>query len=143
MIAATLVLAVCDSAVAGADPAAPAPGLKTTMDHDGTFVVGADIVPGTYSSAGPVGSGTCYWKRMSSPTGGEILDNAISKQPQVVEILPTDAAFKTRGCQTWQVSDAAVPGGVPPLLAGIQLRQYMDYLNSRAPQAGAQPVPAG
>ncbi|MDT7765931.1 MAG: hypothetical protein QOC63_5351, partial [Mycobacterium sp.] len=33
------------------------------MNADGTYTVGKDIQPGTYSSAGPVGNGACYWKR--------------------------------------------------------------------------------
>src|SRR5947208_10980310 len=65
-VAAMLVLAGCGApaGVALADPApAPAPGPKTAIDADGTYVVGKDIQPGTYSSAGPVGGGACYWKR--------------------------------------------------------------------------------
>ncbi len=42
--------------LAGADPE-PAPTPKTAIDSDGTYAVGIDIAPGTYSSAGPVGDG--------------------------------------------------------------------------------------
>ena len=61
-------LAVADPAPAPpapapAPPAAPAPGhgatpapAKTTIDHDGVYNVGTDIVPGVYTSAGPVGT---------------------------------------------------------------------------------------
>lgn len=38
--------------LAGADPE-PAPTPKTAIDSDGTYAVGIDIAPGTYSSAGP------------------------------------------------------------------------------------------
>lgn len=86
--------------LAGADPE-PAPTPKTAIDSDGTYAVGIDIAPGTYSSAGPVGDGTCYWKRMGNPDGA-LIDNALSKKPQVVTIEPTDKAFKTHGCQPWQ-----------------------------------------
>src|SRR5690242_18122709 len=80
--------------VAGADPEpspappspspapSPAPAGKTTIDKDGTYAVGSDIAPGIYSSAGPVGNGTCYWKRIGNPDGN-LIDNAISKKPQV------------------------------------------------------------
>lgn len=79
------------------------------MDHDGTFTVGTDVVPGIYSSAGPVGTGTCYWKRMANPDGA-LIDNAISKKPQVVQIDAGDKAFKTSGCQPWQLTpDATLP----------------------------------
>src|ERR1700720_4937803 len=90
--------------VAGADPdPSPPPAPKTTIDHDGTYAVGSDIAPGTYSSAGPVDNGTCYWKRLGNPDGN-LIDNALSKKPQVVQIDPTDKSFKTSGCQPWQLT---------------------------------------
>jgi hypothetical protein len=78
---------------------APPPGPKTVIDGNGTYLVGEDIVPGTYRSAG--GSG-CYWKRLSSLDGSDIIDNNLSDGPQVVEILASDVAFETEDCQTWQ-----------------------------------------
>ena len=89
------------------------------MDHDGTYAVGTDIPPGIYSSAGPVGSGTCYWKRTGNPDGN-LIDNSLSKKPQVVQIDPTDKSFKTSGCQPWQLTpDASVPGNqLPPGVQG-------------------------
>ncbi|MDT5146401.1 MAG: hypothetical protein QOC58_1046 [Mycobacterium sp.] len=106
--------------VAGADPEpTPAPaGVKTTIDHDGTYTVGTDIPPGIYSTAGPVGSGTCYWKRTGNPDG-ELIDNSLSKKSQVVQIEATDKSFKTSGCQPWQLTpDATPPASTPP--AGVQ-----------------------
>jgi hypothetical protein len=74
--------------------------------------VGSDIEPGTYSSAGPVGDGTCYWKRVGSD--GNLVDNSLSKKPQVVRIEPTDKAFKTDGCQPWRLTpDANPPADAP------------------------------
>nr|WP_244168061.1 hypothetical protein [Mycobacterium paraffinicum] len=103
----------------GASPAAaPGPGPKTTIDKDGLYNVGSDIAPGIYSSGGPVNNGTCYWKRTGNPDGN-IIDNAMSKKPQVVQIDPTDKAFKTSGCQPWQLTpDAVLPPTTPP--AGVQ-----------------------
>jgi hypothetical protein len=127
-VAAGLILAgwAASAGVAGADPApappptpAPPPALKTTMDHDGTYAVGTDIAPGTYSTAGPVGNGTCYWKRIGNPDGA-LIDNAISKKPQVVQIEATDKAFKTDGCQPWQQNPDASPPPNGPLPAGVQ-----------------------
>jgi hypothetical protein len=129
--AAGLVIGGCavSAGIAYADPdstsppapspeASPAPGGKTTIDHDGTYAVGTDIAPGTYSSAGPVGNGTCYWKRTGNPDG-ELIDNSMSKKPQVVRIEATDKAFKTDGCQPWQLTpDANPPADTPP--AGVQ-----------------------
>src|SRR5271167_1828881 len=71
--------------------AVPASAAKTTMDHDGLYTVGTDIAPGIYSSAGPVGNGTCYWKRTGNPDG-QLIDNALSKKPQVVQIDIGDKA---------------------------------------------------
>jgi hypothetical protein len=113
---------------ASADPPAPAPapgtppaGPKTTIDHDGVFAVGTDIVPGVYTSAGPVGTGVCYWKRLGDDAKQPI-DNAMSKKPQVVKIDVTDKTFKTDGCQAWQKNDAAVPDpGKSPAEAGLSL----------------------
>lgn len=129
---------------AGADPPAPPPGPKTVMDHDGTYVVGTDIAPGTYSSAGPVKNGTCYWKRISDLDHNDIIDNAMSKKPQVVQIGPSDKAFKTDGCQPWQPTDtanAAATAPLPPLPAQIQLNAILGTLNANAGQAGAGQIP--
>jgi hypothetical protein len=147
MVAATLALAGCcvSAGTAMADPPAPPPPAPappaptTTMDHDGTYKVGTDIVPGAYSSAGPVGSGTCYWKRVSS--SGDIIDNALSKKAQVVQIDPSDASFKTNGCQPWQMTDAPPPAAVPPLIAGAQLGGYLNTINNGARQVGDAPLP--
>jgi hypothetical protein len=125
--------------VAGAEPPAPPAEPQATIERDGTFLVGVDIVPGTYSSAGPVDGGTCYWKRMSGPDDGEILENALTKKPQIVQIHPTDGAFTTDGCQPWQMTDAVPPAAVPPIIAGTQLQILIGDLNARAAQAPAEP----
>ena len=92
-------------------PPAPAPaetpaGLNTTIEADGSYAVGTDIAPGSYQSAGPVDGGACYWKRTA---GDELLDNALTKKPAFVQILPTDTTFSTSDCQTWQLTDAPPP----------------------------------
>lgn len=107
------------------------------MDHDGTYAVGTDIAPGTYSSAGPVGSGTCYWKRLGNPDGA-LLDNALSKKPQVVQIEPTDKAFKTTGCQPWQAAEGAAPTDLPGPAAGAQLQTTLGILNGLLGPNGQQ-----
>ena len=147
-VAAALVAAVCGpfAGIAGADPSEPAPpgpppaAPQTAMDHDGTYAVGTDIMPGTYSSAGPVADGTCYWKRTSS--AGDVIDNALSKKAQVVQIDASDKSFKTNGCQAWQLTqDAVAPGAAPPLVAGAQLGGLLNMINNGARQAGAAPPP--
>jgi len=92
-------------------PAPPAPaeipaGLKTTIAADGSYAVGTDIAPGNYQSAGPVDDGACYWKRTA---GDELVDNALTKKPAFVQILPTDTTFSTSDCQVWQLTDAPPP----------------------------------
>lgn len=113
---------------------APAPAPKTTIDKDGTYAVGSDIVPGTYVSAGPIGSGTCYWKRLGNPDGA-LLDNALSKKSQVVQIQATDKAFKTDGCQPWQQNNDATP---PPEASGPQLQAGLGLLNGLLAPNGQQ-----
>ena len=116
---------------------------KTTIDHDGVYNVGTDIVPGVYTSAGPVGNGVCYWKRLGDDAK-QPLDNAMSKKPQVVKIDPTDKTFKTSGCQVWQKNDAAVPDpGKSPEQAGIGLGILNSLIGGgSAPAAPAAPAPA-
>jgi hypothetical protein len=164
LLAASLTVAgwAASTVVAGADPdetdgpapgppapaaspsAGPAPapaGPRTSIDKDGIYAVGSDIAPGIYSSGGPADDGTCYWKR-TNPDGG-IIDNAMSKKPQVVQIDPGDKAFKTSGCQPWQLTPgAALPATAPP--AGVQ--GTLGILNSllgggaqRAPSASPAP----
>jgi hypothetical protein len=136
--AAVIVLAGCaaSTGVASAEPApAPPPGPKTTIDADGTYAVGKDIQPGTYASAGPVGDGACYWKRTS---GTNIVDNALSKKAQIVQIEATDTSFTTNECQAWQLTDQPVPQSGPGDLMGAlgQLGQII------ARNPGGAPPPA-
>jgi hypothetical protein len=102
--AAVVVAVYATGGIAQADPTA-ADGPRTTIDGDGTYAVGTEIAPGTYSSAGPGGESACYWKRLN---GGNVVDNALSRKPQVVQIGSGDTAFKTDHCQPWQMLDCAV-----------------------------------
>ena len=67
--------------------------------------------------------------------------NALTGKAQVVQIEPTDTAFKTNGCQPWQLTDAPPPGQTPPWLSAIQLRHYLDVLNGLAGQSGNGQLP--
>jgi len=77
---------------------------KTTIETDGTFRVGIDIVPGTYRSGGasPQGESDCYWARLSSLNPTHIITNGLGTGPQVVTVQPSDTAFLTHSCLTWQ-----------------------------------------
>lgn len=117
----------------------PLPG-PLAMDHDGTFTVGGEILPGVYTSGGPRPGETCYWRRIGA--GDTTVDNALTKQPQTVQIAAGDAAFKTNGCQPWQLAvGAAPPGQNPPWLSQLQLRHNLDVLNGLARQSGNGQLP--
>ncbi|MEI7543882.1 MAG: hypothetical protein WCJ53_03580 [Mycobacteriaceae bacterium] len=130
--------------VAVADPTTPAPvpspGPASAIDQDGIFAVGTQIAPGVYASAGPATGTKCYWRRIGADN--VTLNNALSSQPQVVQIEATDVAFKTSGCQPWQLTDnAALPGQTPPWLSQLQLRHQLDILNGLAGQSGNGQLP--
>lgn len=81
-------------------------GPKTSFSGDGTYLVGKDIAPGTYRTAGPKQSGAlglCYWERDSDLSGNfsAVIANDNLKGPGVVTIAATDKGFKTSGCQEW------------------------------------------
>ncbi|MCV7282070.1 hypothetical protein H7J88_20785 [Mycolicibacterium flavescens] len=118
-VAAAVLLTVGAPGLAHAQPSPapePPPAPKTSIDADGTYKVGVDIVPGTYASAGPIPDGACYWKR-SGPD--KLLDNALTKKPQVVRIEPGDVSFTTNDCQPWSLTNQAPPPkGAPGDLLG-------------------------
>jgi hypothetical protein len=125
---------------------APPPGPKTTIDADGTYAVGTDIVPGVYSSAGPNPDGTaCYWKRMN---GDELVDNALTKKPAVVQILANDTTFTTNDCQSWALTPnaplprQASPGDLLGQLAPLIGSGILGGGPSGPPAAGAAEAPA-
>ena len=101
----TSTLEITKTVVVTAPPPSIAP--KTTMETDGTYRVGIDIVPGTYRTAGPRphGESDCYWARLDRLDPDHIINNEISTDPQVVTIQPSDAAFLTHSCQPWQKAD--------------------------------------
>jgi hypothetical protein len=91
------------TAVAPAAPT-PAPVARAPIPGSGTFLVGTDVAPGTYRSAGPAeGWLFCYHARLSGLSGelDDIISNDNSEGPTLVTISSTDAAFETNGCQDW------------------------------------------
>lgn len=87
--------------VTAAPPPPPEPaGPGTTIDGDGTYVVGEDIAPGTYRTEGGPG---CYWARLADFNGDfdSIITNGFGDGQQVVNISANDAAFEASGCGTW------------------------------------------
>jgi hypothetical protein len=57
-----------------------------------------------------LGSLECYWKRMSSLDGSDIINNNGSNGPEVVEILASDKAFQTKN--HLGTSTSAMPGSM-------------------------------
>jgi len=130
-------------------PAAPTtppntPPALTSMDHDGIYIVGKDILPGAYATDGPSGKHTCYWRRMNAldpKVPNNVIDSALTRKPQVVLIDPNDKAFKTSGCMPWHVTDAQPDAGGPSPNLSPQARITMDLLNGLG-NHGAGPAPA-
>lgn len=89
---------------APAAPTSPASSAGTTIPGDGIFRVGVDFQPGTYTSSPTQPGKTCFWYRLKdlSGTSSSQITAAYSDGPVVVTIAPTDAGFKSQGCQTWQ-----------------------------------------
>lgn len=125
------------SAVSAASPKATPTGPKTVIETDGTYVVGVDIVPGIYRMPG---GSRCYWARLNSLDTSDIIDNNNSTGPQTVDILSTDRAFLTSGCQAWTLASAppapvatasaAAPpvtyGAAPIALPGADSQGFVD-----------------
>jgi hypothetical protein len=65
---------------------------------DGTYIVGENLDPGIYRSTG---TNLCYWERMSGFGGTfeEIIANG--NEGTIVEIVASDAGFKTERCGQW------------------------------------------
>jgi hypothetical protein len=66
----------------------------------GAYIVGTDMVPGTYRSSG---GNNCYYERLRDFTGGmnSIITNGNTNNPTIVTIAPTDAGFQSQSCGTW------------------------------------------
>ncbi|EUA91519.1 hypothetical protein I551_2045 [Mycobacterium ulcerans str. Harvey] len=66
-----------------------------------------DIKAGTYRSAG---GDSCYWERLRGVGGtlDEVIANGAGTGPQVVQIRPSDAAFKTQHCPPWTLDSSAI-----------------------------------
>ncbi|PTR32066.1 hypothetical protein C8K36_1011114 [Rhodococcus sp. OK519] len=108
---------------------------QTRILADGLYRVGADVQPGTYTTAGPWPGSLlpCTWSRIEElPNGGVgILDSGASFGPVTVTIEPGDDGFTTAGCRAW--SQAGGPGSVD---AG-SLNGSLDFGSLRAGSFGS------
>jgi len=82
-------------------------GIGKTMEElngfipgDGTYIVGYDILPGTYRSKGNDG---CYVARLGGFSGelSEIISNDFGNGSVLVTIRSSDEGFETSGCYDW------------------------------------------
>ena len=73
-----------------------------TIVEDGRFVVGVDVAPGVYVSAGQYypSLGSCEFARLR--IDGNVIDSSsVGVQRVVVTISESDGAFSTRNCGHW------------------------------------------
>ena len=66
---------------------------------DGTWLVGREIVPGTYATSKP-----CYWQRLKGFNGeydDVIASSDLVEEKRTVTIEPADVGFMSLGCGEW------------------------------------------
>lgn len=72
--------------------------------HDGLWLVGKDIAPGTYTTTG-TSTAACYWARLSSTNDdpANVIDdgNVGYGEHATVTIKATDVAFESLRCGSW------------------------------------------
>jgi len=81
----------------------------------GTWLVGEQVAPGTYSTGASPG---CYWERLRNFTGeiGDVIANDFvgGGGRQLVTIVGSDSGFSTDGdCGTWTRTDTLITGEEP------------------------------
>ena len=71
-----------------------------TSVGDGTWIIGTDMVPGTYRSTG---GSDCYYETLSDFTHGDnsIITNDLPTASAVITIGPSVKGFTSNGCGTW------------------------------------------
>lgn len=72
----------------------------STIPGTGIFLVGPEILPGTYRATPSSG---CYWERLQGTSGEfhDLIANGNEDGPVVVTISPSDVAFSTSRCGEW------------------------------------------
>lgn len=79
------------------------PGPATSFSGEGEFLVGEDIKPGTYKTAGAEDEFGCYWERAKNASGefdAIIANNNLNGPGRVT--LNKGEYFKTNRCQEWK-----------------------------------------
>jgi hypothetical protein len=108
VVSVACVTAIAFAPQAGADLLDPIPG-------NGVFVVGPDIAPGLYRTAGsastfgvwinnvPTQDSMCAWFTYSTPDANKdhVLQTNMSVGPMFANINTTVKAFESQNCQPW------------------------------------------
>ncbi|MGW6291118.1 hypothetical protein [Streptomyces sp. NPDC055058] len=79
------------------------PGPPSSFSGEGEYLVGDDIRPGTYKTAGPDGDFGCYWERAKDASGefeSIIANNNLNGPGRVT--LNKGEYFKTNRCEEWK-----------------------------------------
>jgi hypothetical protein len=117
-VKAAILIAAATTAIGFASPATAAPAHPVPyIEHDGTYLIGKDVLPGLYLTLGPTGNGMRSWSRLSSIAGREVsnvVDRGETRDAQYVQIAPTDTAFETHGCQSWTTGTRPATPIAPP-----------------------------
>ena len=74
------------------------PGRAMTSFSDGTWQVGVDVAPGTYTSTG---GPDCRHALKPALTGAAVVES-ISRDPAIVVLTDDSGWFETTGCTTWR-----------------------------------------
>jgi hypothetical protein len=102
-----------ESGTPALETVSPVPAPLATQFDDGVWLIGRDIVAGTYQSFVPADSGGCMWERADSPDGtlGSVLDSGAGDPGTtvVVTVKPTDTIFRSHECGHWAQVAAANP----------------------------------
>jgi hypothetical protein len=75
--------------------AAPA----TVITEDGTYRVGVDIQPGTWTTPAPENDTNCGWSRIART--GKVVASNQSRYAQTVIVYPWDYELTVTGCKGW------------------------------------------
>lgn len=93
------------AATTAAGKTTPAKPAQVTIGADGTYLVPAEVKPGTYRAKVPADSFGCYWARLKDTSGD--IDAIITSDvgnggdTETVTVASSDKAFETRGCGIW------------------------------------------
>ena len=86
---------------------------------EGVYMVGTDILPGTYVAANS-STDECYWSRLNGFRSDSFdrLSAYAGRGPAVATVMDSDAGFRSWNCGTWMPIDSAVVSDSDLQIAG-------------------------